>query len=303
MDILRLTLRQLQTFVAVARSGSTTAAAAEIALSQSATSAALLELERMLSQRLFDRAGKRLLLNANGRALLPRAEALLDGAYAIEQMTQGTGGQLQALRVGASTTIGSHVLPGLLSTFLGDEPRAAVSWRSGVFIGNTADICARVASFALDLGLIEGPAHEPDLRVHPWIRDEMVIVGAPIRPRREPPMTVRQLRDEVWLLREAGSGTRETADQALLPHLHAYRRSIELGSSEALKRAAAAGLGVTCLSRWVVSDWLEAGLLREIPTTLPRIMRQCYWVIHRDKKPTPMLRRLLEQLQAGERPA
>jgi DNA-binding transcriptional LysR family regulator len=299
MDVLRLTLRQLQTFVAVARSGSTTAASGEIALSQSATSAAVLELERVLARPLFDRAGKRLLLNVNGRALLPRAEALLDGAAAIEQMTQDTGRQLQSLRIGASTTIGSHVLPGELSTFLRDEPRAAVSWRSGVFIGNTADVCARVASFALDIGLIEGPAHGPDLRVHPWIRDEMVIVGVPTRTRSEPALTVKQLRDEVWLLREPGSGTRETADQALLPQLHAYRRSIELGSSEAIKRAAAAGLGIACLSRWVVSDWLEVGRLREIRTTLPRIVRQCYWVMHRDKKPTPMLQRLLARLQAS----
>jgi DNA-binding transcriptional LysR family regulator len=81
--------------------------------------------------------------------------------------------------------------------------------------------------------------------------------------------------------------------------LHAYRRSIELGSSEAIKRAAAAGLGIACLSRWVVSDWLEVGRLREIRTTLPRIVRQCYWVMHRDKKPTPMLQRLLARLQAS----
>ncbi len=84
MDVLHLTLRQLQIFVAVARTGSTTAASAQIALSQSATSSAVNELERLLSLRLFDRAGKRLLLNDNGRALLPRALALLDGAVGVE---------------------------------------------------------------------------------------------------------------------------------------------------------------------------------------------------------------------------
>lgn len=299
MEVPRVTLRQLQAFVAVARSGSTTAASFEIALSQSATSAALLELERVLSMRLFDRAGKRLLLNANGRALLQRAEGLLDAAHAIERTAQDTGGQLQSLRIGASTTIGSHVLPGLLSAFLGAEPRQATSWRSNIVIGNTAEICGRVAAFALDVGLIEGPAHEPDLRVHPWVRDEMVIVGAAPKTRRTSPLTVKELREEVWLLRELGSGTRETADHALLPHLHAYRRSIELGSSEAIKRAAGAGLGVACLSRWVVSDWLAAGRLRELRTTLPRIVRQCYWVMHRDKKPTAVLRRLIDHLQGS----
>src|SRR5882672_6325283 len=108
MDVLRLTLRQLQIFVAVAGSGSTTAAAGEIALSQSATSSAVNELERLLSLRLFDRAGKRLLLNDNGRALLPQAQALLDGASNIERMAHDAGPQLQALRIGTSTTIGSY---------------------------------------------------------------------------------------------------------------------------------------------------------------------------------------------------
>ena len=299
MAILRLTLRQLQIFVAVARSGSTSAAGSAVALSQSATSAALLELERVLSLRLFDRSGKRLLLNTNGRALLPRAEALLDRASVIERMAEQTGGQLQSLRIGASTTIGSHVLPGLLATWLGAEPRAAASWRSSVLIGNTAEICDQVASFALDIGLIEGPAHEPDLQVQPWIRDEMVIVEAARRPVRSAPMPVKELREEVWLLREPGSGTRETTDQALLPHLRAYRRSIELGSSEAMKRAGAAGLGLACLSRWVVSDWLAAGHLREVRTTLPRMVRQCYWVMHREKDPSATLRRLIEHLQVS----
>ena len=130
MDVLRLTLRQLQIFVAVARSGSTTAASAEIALSQSATSSAVNELERLLSLRLFDRAGKRLLLNDNGRALLPRALALLDGAAGIEQMSRDGSAQAQSLRIGASTTIGNYVLPKLLAGFMGaQQPGSAAAWR------------------------------------------------------------------------------------------------------------------------------------------------------------------------------
>ena len=70
---------------------------------------------------------------------------------------------------------------------------------------------------------------------------------------------LRVLREQVWLLREAGSGTREATDQGLLPHLRAYRRSIELGSSEAIKHVAAEGLGLACLSAWVVADAPGAG--------------------------------------------
>ncbi len=171
MDVLRLTLRQLQIFVAVARSGSTTAASAEIALSQSATSSAVNELERLLSLRLFDRAGKRLLLNDNGRALLPRALALLDGAAGIEQMSRDGSAQAQSLRIGASTTIGNYVLPKLLAGFMGaQQPGSAAAWRSKVVIGNTAAICDAVTAFELDVGLIEGPSHQPELVVTPWLQ-------------------------------------------------------------------------------------------------------------------------------------
>ncbi len=304
MDVLRLTLRQLQIFVAVARSGSTTAASAEIALSQSATSSAVNELERLLSLRLFDRSGKRLLLNDNGRTLLPQALALLDGAASIERMARDGGAQAQSLRIGASTTIGNYVLPKLLKRFLSDQPQDhALGWKSKVTIANTEAICDAVAAFELDVGLIEGPSHQPALSATPWLQDELVVVAGapgPGGPHIQSgdgagKLPLKALRDMVWLLREPGSGTREATDQLLLPHLRAYRRSMELGSSEAIKSAAAEGLGVACLSHWVVSDWLATGRVQRLTTTLPKMTRQCYWVVHRDKQMTPALRDFMAQ--------
>lgn len=295
MDVLRLTLRQLQIFAAVARSGSTTAASADIALSQSATSSAVNELERLLSLRLFDRAGKRLLLNDNGRALLPRALALLDGAASIESMARTAEAQAHALRIGASTTIGSYVLPKLLSDFLAASHQDdASAWHSRVTIGNTEAICEAVAAFELDVGLIEGVCHHAALAVTPWLQDELLIVASPASALvtlqgSSGHVPLKALREVVWLLREPGSGTREAMDQLLLGPLRSYQRSIELGSSEAIKHAAAQGLGVACLSQWVVRDLLASQQLRSIPTRLPKMLRQCYLVVHRDKLPTPAL--------------
>lgn len=308
MDVLRLTLRQLQIFVAVARYGSTTAASAELALSQSATSSAVNELERLLSLHLFDRSSKRLLLNDNGRALLPRAMALLDGAASIEHMAHDATAQLQSLRIGASTTIGNYVLPKLLGQFL--QPAQyddCPSWHSSVMIGNTEAICDAVAAFELDVGLIEGPCHQTKLNVTPWLRDEIVVVCAPhhalcgATPMAETSeqkskfLPIKVLRDAVWLLRERGSGTREATDEWLLPHLKSFRRCIELGSSEAIRQAATEGLGLACLSEWVVHDFIETGRLQRVATRWPKIPRQCYLVVHQKKQPTPALLSFLTQ--------
>lgn len=305
MDLLRLSLRQLQIFAAVAEHGSTSAAGEAVALSQSAASAAVNELERTLSVQLFERSGRRLLLNDNGRALLPRALRMLDDASDIERMGRGAEQQLQSLRIGASTTLGNHVLPALLAQFLGSSPAAAPHWQSSVAVGNTEDICAQVADFSLDIGLVEGHCHLPQLWARPWLHDELVLVAAPsgaqgLDPSQ--PTTMEQLRGAVWLLRESGSGTRETGDLAILPLLHAYRRVIELGSSEAIKQAAAAGLGIACLSRWVVQDDLRQGRLQELLTPLPAIQRQCFCVLRHGKRLTPALLRLLALLGVSPPP-
>lgn len=298
--MLRLSLRQLQIFVAIAQAGSTMGASERISLSQSATSAALNELERLLGLQLFERVGRRLALNENGRALLPRAQALLDGAAQIERMAREPAEQLQALRIGASMTIADVVLPQLLKEFLQDGPCQQPTWRSAVTVGNTEHVCAAVARFDIDIGLIEGPSRDPLLLATPWQTDDMVVVGAPLkRGERAARLSLPALREAVWVVREAGSGTREATDQALLPHLRGFRRSIELGTNEAIKQAVAAGLGFACLSRRVVQPMVATGLLREVGTTLPRIQRQWHWVVHRDKQPTPALNALLRLLSSS----
>jgi DNA-binding transcriptional LysR family regulator len=302
MSLLRISLRQLQVFAAVAEHGSTSAAANVVALSQSATSAALNELERLLGLQVFDRVGKGLVLNAAGRMLLPQAQAVLDGASAIERWAADDGAQLGSLRIGASTTIGSYVLPEVLAGFRAILPASAqAAMQPQVSIANTAAVARAVANFELDLGLIEGPCDEAELVVSPWLEDELLIVASardaivPARPDGVVP--VEALRAATWLLREPGSGTREIILQALLPVLHELKPGIEFANGEAIKRAAAAGLGIACLSRWAVADLLEAGKLVPVPTDLPRLTRRFFIVRHRHKPLSAGLRRLLDYLE------
>jgi DNA-binding transcriptional LysR family regulator len=300
MQLARLTLKQLRVFLAVMSTGSTTAAGKVIGLSQSATSSAVQDLELALGVPLFDRLGKRMEPNDAAGSLEDRARALLQDAVALEHAARGESHR-HALRIGASTTIGNYVLPNLLATFYGRDVRGQdpVSWRSEVKIANTAEICRAVADFDLDVGVVEGPSHEAAVHAIPWLRDEMLIVAAQDDEFARTPGSIplEALRRATWLLREPGSGTREVTDLMLLAHLQEYRRICVLASSEAIKRGAAAGLGVACLSRWVVEEMLAGGPLRALVTEIPVLERQCYVVMHRARQPTPVMMEFLAVLE------
>jgi DNA-binding transcriptional LysR family regulator len=275
---LRISLRQLEVFVATARAGSTRAAAERVARSQSAASAALADLESALGTPLFDRVRQRLVLNENGRALLAKAASLLDRAAEIQQLFDGA--HATTLRVAASLTIGEVLLPDLVARWKANHPASPVQ----ITIGNTSEVIAAVAGFEVDLGFIEGPQTHPELVLRPWLTDEMVVVAAAThalaRARRVDPAG---LRDTPWAVREAGSGTRETVDRWLLEHLGPVEVAFEFGSTEAIKRLVATGAALGCLSRLAVADALAAGTLVELRTGLPPAKRRLAIVVHRDK--------------------
>jgi DNA-binding transcriptional LysR family regulator len=294
----RVTLRQMEIFLAVAGRGSTAAAAIELPLSQSATSAGLNQLERSLGIRLFDRVGKRLSLNAEGRAMLPRALGILDRVRDLESGASPS--SAFEIRVHASTTIGNYLVPRLLAGFRRKCPEGRVETR----IGNTREVIRAVQDFSSELGLIEGPCHEAGMVVTPWVLDELVVVAAPAHPlarsSRRRPLTIAQLAAAPWLLREEGSGTREAVDVALLPHIHSYREARVLGGSEAIKNAAAYGLGVSCLSRWVVEDLVHARRLAILDSRLPPLERRLSLIWHRERTLSAGLSRFIAHCRAFE---
>lgn len=284
---MKLTLRQMQIFVAVVDTASTTAAGQLIGLSQSATSGAIGELEHLLNKKLFDRIGKQLVLNEYGRALLPQARSMLAIAEQIERTALP-----QHIRIGASTTIGNYVLPALLQHYLTIYPDTQIH----VKIGNTQDIANAVTRREIDMGLIEGHVYEDQLKVSPWVDDELVIVGSPHHPllQKKQTLSIQQLQTSRWLMREKGSGTRETVDQAVLPYIHHFSHTLELGNSEAIKQACAAEIGFSCLSRYVVNDFIEQGKLVVINTPIPPIKRAFFYLHHRHKIVSDALLSLIE---------
>lgn len=275
---LRLTLRQLEVFAAVARSGTTRAAGDEISRSQSAASNALAELELALGVQLFDRLGRKLVINENGRALLPRAASILEAATETEALF--TAAHAAPLRLASSYTIGEYLLPELIAGWKMANPRSHVR----VQIVNTHDVFEAVASFSADLGFIEGSHTYPELAVRRWRTDQMVIVARPGHPLAGRKCTARQLAGAGWVLREPGSGTREASDRWLIPHLPDMNVELELSSNEAVKRAVASGIGLGCLSELAVSDAVRQGWLVQLATGFPVIERTLAIVRYRAKK-------------------
>ena len=288
-----LTLRQLGVFVAVARAGSTRAAAERVARSQSAASSALAELESTLGVKLFDRVGRRLTLNAQGRALLPRAVGLLEQATEIGRLF-GAADQ-GALRVAASFTVGEYLLPPLIAGW----KRAHPGIRLRLDIANTRAVLDAVAALEVDVGFIEGARTHPDLDVAHWREDELVVVAAGDHPMAGRLVDRAWLRAAPWILREPGSGTREAADRWLVPGLGRFRIEMELGSNEAVKRAVAAGLGVGLLSVHAVVEAVAAGSLTRLQTPLPPMHRALAIVTHRERPPGQALAGFLAHCQGG----
>ncbi len=283
---MHITLRQIEVFTEVLKSGSTTQASQVLSLSQSAVSAALADLENQLGVQLFDRVGKRLVLNEHGRLLYPRAVGLLEQAGEIEQLFKEDNG---AIRVFASSTIGSYLLPGMIAAYRRDFPTLPLE----LSVGNSQDAITAVADFRVDIGLIEGPCHEPDIISEAWLEDELVVFAAPNAEILRQPVTLQTLAAAPWILRERGSGTREIVDYLLLSHLPQFQLGMELGNSEAIKHAVRHGMGISCLSRRVISDLLEAGTLVEVAVPLPRLTRTLYRIHHRQKHLSKALSRFL----------
>ncbi|WP_122670919.1 LysR family transcriptional regulator [Pseudomonas viridiflava] len=297
---MKLNLRQLQIFCAVTLHGSTVGAGLAVSLSQSATSAALNELESALGTRLFDRVGKRLVLNDNGHALLPQARQILESAQQIEDsFLLPDAGLNTRLRIGCSSTIANYVLPQIVAALRTSAP----SLRVDMDIGNSALIARKVAQFEIDMGMIEAPCHLPELIAEPWLVDEMVIVAGRDHPLAvQKQVSLSDLQHAEWLLREPGSGTRDEVEHLLLRHLHDLEDMRQMGSSEAIKRTLAQGIGISCLSRRVVADLLASGELQILNSPLPPLTRRFFLIRHRDKFVSTSLQRFSEQCSesAGE---
>ncbi len=277
---MRYTLRQLEVFVAIAHEQNLTRAADRLAMSQSAASSALKDLENQFGLQLFDRMGKRLQLNEQGRLMRPKAEALLAQARDFEQSLLQHA-EAGPLNVGATLSIGNYMAVGLMADYMKRYPQSAIT----LDVGNTRHIVDKVLNYDLDVGLIEGEINHPDLEIIPWREDELAVFCDRANPLASASTALSDddLRAAQWILREAGSGTRQAFDRAmhgLLPDLHI---ALELQHTEAIKRAVEAGLGFGCLSLITLADAFRRGSLVRLDAPGRDFSRQLYIIVHKQK--------------------
>ena len=271
--------RRLETFRVVALTGQVSGAAAALHLSQPAVTAQIRQLERDCGAPLFARTPRGVVLNAAGRALLERAKAiraLLDEAAAVVQSPSEPTG---VLALAASTTLASYVVPGLLAAFAAQHPAVGIRLE----VANTAEVLGWVKANRVPLGLVEGHARAAGARLERFLDDELLpIVAGDAPPALRRLSRVAQLERVRVIWREPGSGTRAVVERALRGAGSRRRPrpdDLQLASTEAIKVAAAHGLGVAFLSRWSIQQELAVGRLRPLALRGLRITRSLSWAL------------------------
>jgi DNA-binding transcriptional LysR family regulator len=245
---------RLIVFRAVAEQHSFRKAAEELYLTQPAVSLQVKALEDEIGVQLFDRSGTQIALTEAGRILLhysQQASAIL--VTAQQEIAALSGNHVGQLALGASTTIAQYVLPRLLGEFARAYPRVHLTMISG----NTEQIVEAVEAQKIALGLIEGPARSRDVKTEPFLQDELVLIVSSAHEWAElKSISCSEIANAPLLMRERGSGTRRVVEMALASQcvkLSSLRIVMELDSTEAIKSAVEAGLGVGFVSRWAIA--------------------------------------------------
>lgn len=290
-----ITLKQLQLFVLIAQTNNLSQAAKKLSLSQSAASMSLSELEALLSHKLFDRIGRRLVLNAFGNRLLSKAIEVAERVEEIQALAKTSHEVAGPLQIGATLTVGNYLLPQSLAAFVEQYPAVELS----MMVSNTEHVIQQVANLALDVGFIEGSCVDSHIEVLPWQQDELCVFARAEHPlAKKSVVTIDDLVKSSWILREHGSGTRELFDRSIGEHLSEKPHILmELGETEAIKRAVlASDSALGCLSLQTLQHEVDIGLFKVLPLEKLDLHRQCYIILHKARFQSMALKSLLDFL-------
>jgi DNA-binding transcriptional LysR family regulator len=280
---MHLTLRQLRLFESVARHLNYTRAAQELHRSQPAVSMQVKQFEESLGVTLFEQLGKRIHLTDAGAEVLHHARALLhqldDLEATLNRLKGVSGGRL---RISVASTA-NYFMPKLLAAFYRRHPGVTVS----LDVTNRETLLRQLGENSVDLVVMGQPPAGLDIEAAPFLDNPLVIVAPPDHPlagRKRIPLA--RLQEEIFLVREHGSGTRVAMERFFAGRGIALRTGMEVGSNEAIKQSVQAGLGLGLLSRDTLDQELALGRLAILDVAEFPILRNWY-VVHRKGKRLP----------------
>lgn len=252
-----MTLRNLQVFVKVAECGKMSTAAKQLYVSQSSVSQSISEIEREYDVVLFERIGKQLFITPLGQELLEYARKAITYQDSIHTWLSESS-KIKRLRVGATLTVGATIF----SELLGRMKEQCPSIEIFAFIGNTETIAEKLLCSELDIALVEGDITNTNINSRVLVDDHLVLVcGRDHKFFGRKSVSITELNDETFLLREHGSGTRAQIVEKLDEYKIDYKAAWESSSSEAIKRGVIDGHGISVLSERLVRDEVRSGNL------------------------------------------
>jgi DNA-binding transcriptional LysR family regulator len=285
----RVDLRQLEIFVKVAEFGSFSKAAATLFLTQPTVSEHIRTLEDELGVRLLDRLGRGAAVTKAGQLLLVHARRMLAiSREARQAMDQFLGRMSGELLIGASTIPGEYVLPALIGRFKEKYPDISIT----LLIGDSQAVIDWVAEGRAELGVAGARLAHRGVDYKELMPDDLAVVVPAAHPwHGRSLITLEELRSEPLLIRERGSGTRAALEAVLAEaglDLGSFRIVGEMGSTQAIKQAVKAGVGVSVVSRRAVEDECKAGLVGCLDVKDLKVTRSFYLATHRERSRSPL---------------
>jgi LysR family transcriptional regulator, low CO2-responsive transcriptional regulator len=278
-----MTLGQLRTFLAVVQAGSIRGAAIALVVTEPSVSATVGALSREVGVPLTERQGRGIRLTEAGRTFARYAVTMLGLADRAGRAAREAAGRPGHIRVSAVTTAGEYVLPPILAAFLREWEDLQVT----IEVSNRAGVLASLLNEQVDLAVGGRPPVGGAIQGEPFLDNPIVLVGRPDHPlRSRRSFDPRLLSGETWILREPGSGTRQTTEEFIASNDIEAGSIMNVGSNGAITRAVELGLGVTLISQAAVAQELAAGrlaLLRARGTAL----RRSWYALYRKHAPLP----------------
>ncbi|WP_373898648.1 selenium metabolism-associated LysR family transcriptional regulator [Haloimpatiens sp. FM7315] len=280
--------RKLRIFYEVSKELNMTKVAEKLYVSQPSISQAINDLERELDVKLFERIGKKIYLTYYGEVLLKYVRRILniydEASRVMKDINSLKGGKLI---IGASTTIGIYIMPDVIGKFSKKYPDIDIS----IIVENTENIVKLIEENKLDIAFVEGPVHSDEIRLEKFCEDELVFITNSDHPwTRDKKIVKEDILKEKIIIREKGSGTREVFVDALKKRDIDFKIFMELGHTEAIKKAVEAGIGVSCISKRCVKDEVNYGKLVVAKIDDLRIIRNLYLIDHKDKYISKLIR-------------